>query len=149
MPGDYDPNRQHTGPIGGNSGMSIFSDILDTVGDAYGQYAKYKYGGNAISSRYAPAPPSTGINLGGYNFSFDAPLVDVKPTPTGGTGMSCGTGCDSPRYMKYDCKTGELKPIRRRRRRPTLTPTQMAQLQQIGTLKNTDLVKTAIANMLK
>lgn len=134
----------------GNQSMDVVSDILSTVGSAAGDYFKYKYGAAALAPRtptYVSSSP--GVNVGGYRVEPDIPGIDVTKLQPEVSGMSCGTGCDSPRYMKYDCRTGELKPIKRRRRRPTLTPTQMAQLTQIGTFKNNDMVRTALAQMLK
>jgi hypothetical protein len=63
---------------------------------------------------------------------------------------SCGDGsCGSPRYLTYDCKTGEFRKKRRRRRRPMLTATDMVQLNQVAGLPNNQNVRTALASRIK
>lgn len=99
--------------------------------------------------------------------SFDRPVywpgvavTDVPNSPVpppsggGGGGMTvapdCGDGsCGSPRYLTYDCKTGEYRRKRRRRRRSMLTKGDMTDLQFIGGLKNNDNVKMALAKRIK
>lgn len=63
---------------------------------------------------------------------------------------ACGDGsCGSPRYLTYDCKTGEFRKKRRRRRRPMLTASDMVQLNQIAGLPNNQNVRTALASRIK
>jgi len=44
------------------------------------------------------------------------------------TNANCGTGCNAPRYLTYDCRTGQFSPKRRRRRPKLLTNSDQAAL---------------------
>lgn len=65
-----------------------------------------------------------------------------------GAPAACGTGeCGSPRYLTYDCKTGEYKPRRRRRRRKALTKSDMMDLEFVSSLPNTANVKAFLSRL--
>ncbi len=105
-------------------------------------------GSSYIEAKYAPQP----------QFQTFVPAVTPQgPTPVpqgnvggpegitwgenGGGGVpmengsaKCGTGCDAPRYLLYDCKTGEFKARRRRRRRRLLTNQDIADLNSVAAL---------------
>jgi len=50
-----------------------------------------------------------------------APSIPSGAGPIVSTQANCGTGCNAPRYLTYDCKTGTFSPKRRRRRGRLLT----------------------------
>lgn len=102
-----------------------------------------------IGARYAPSPvvmpsfvpatqpyptvgtPQATVNVGGPSgISVDTGSGGGKMAANG----ECGTGCDAPRYLLYDCKTGEFKPRRRRRRRRLLTNQDIADLNSVAAL---------------
>jgi len=96
-----------------------------------------------IGARYAPQPtfqpqsfvaapvpqPSPGlvIDSAGIRTGGGAGSVAMNSNELCGTPATCGT----PRYLTYDCKTGEFKVRRRRRRRRLLTNQDIADLNSI------------------
>lgn len=111
--------------------MSLISDVLG----AATSYYDYR------SARdFMPPVQAQPALFGQDQFGVDGGSLRV------GAPDACGSGCDAPRYLTYDCKTGEYKKRRRRRRRG-LTKGQMQDLQFVSTLPNTQNVKSYLSTM--
>lgn len=103
------------------------------IGNVASQYIQTKYApAPQFSGFLGPAipPPAAGESAGG---NVGGP--NGITWGNGGNGSmssaECGTGCDAPRYLTYDCKTGEFKKRRRRRRRRLLTSQDIADLSAL------------------
>ena len=113
--------------------MSIISDIAGAASAYY----------NYRSARDFAPPPAQIPALFGQNdqIGLDGGLRVGSPS-------ACGDGsCGSPRYLTYDCKTGEYKPRRRRRRRKALTKSDMMDLEFVSSLPNTANVKAFLSRL--
>lgn len=135
--------------------MAFFSELGELASKAYKAYDQYAYGGMlpggyvaAANQPLYQAPVITGAPQTGAN----TPASDIPATVySGGSmadGATCGTGCDAPRYLTYDCKTGEFKKKRRRRRKAMLTLGDRDTLNFIASLPNNANVKSALANRI-
>lgn len=115
--------------------MSLISDVLG----AAGQYFDYR-----AARDFAPPPVPRVIMA-------NNPLIPdfIEGNMPGSGVASCGTGCDAPRYLTYDCKTGEFKKRRRRRRRTGMTKSQMNDVQFVAGLPNNQNVRQYLATMNK
>jgi len=95
--------------------MHTASQVLDVFSGTVG----------GVPPMAAPINMQTGIGA--------PPSAMVGPA-TGGAmanGAACGTGCNSPRYLTYDCRTGQFTQKRRRRRRRLLTSQDIGDLTSL------------------
>lgn len=132
--------------------MSWFSELAS---DAYAAYDQAAWGGLLPGGT-----PLGGGQIQGPLYNQTPVVIDqgssggvVAATNNPGVtrmaeGAYCGTGCDSPRFLTYDCKTGEFKKKRRRRRKAMLTKSDLGDLAFIATLPTNANVKQALAQRI-
>lgn len=137
--GPASPTNPSTGR---NREMGLFSDVYDTLDTSLGGWLPGGVpvgSGNVISAANNPVFASPSI------MNNPATAARLTGQPMTSDAASCGTGCDSPRYLTYDCRTGEFKKKRRRRRRAMLTLSDKDTLTFISSLSSNANVKSALA----
>lgn len=124
--------------------MPTFSDVI--LQGATG-YFNAKYGGITpvnVGVGMQPASANVLSVLGSTPVGY----VDDFQAATGQRADLCEAGCNSPRYLTYDCRTGEFKKKRRRRRRSMLTMSDRDTLTFISGLSSNANVKAALSSRI-
>jgi len=106
----------------------VFTDEEPPMAHDWGhtarQIATGLFGGNGGSgSVYEPTGFVPALTPTGGITGPAATLQTMSPT-----NANCGTGCNAPRYLTYDCRTQTFSPKRRRRRPRLLTATDQRDL---------------------